>query len=502
VYSQSKSRSSRHKNRQRHSAAASGGDVEQPQDGGRGGGGHHSSSAETTEVITMSPYQPPKVLKETVFSSEIHSIEYNSPALATTSAAASIASSSNSSNDSPKMTSKKPPKSKKSTVASKNIIKNNEVIVFDDINVTYDLIEGEFPPPNLSGLVVRDSNDLLTSDHDLPKGGGRHHHHHHHHHHHGGHHDDLDSLVLGEEACEAPESVSDSVIMTSEVDRRSEASSGGSKVIGDLAIAEYEGSPRRYRPRPQAESGSDSSEIAASASASAASKQPPQQQQHQQKRPPLRLPGFPQRVLPAAPSAENTESVLIIETKKVTSEETLLKFEEQQPLKMQPASTAASEQVDFDNKMRYEFSETRKVLDEFFHKDELQVQQQQQQQQDFSELNYVLRKNQNDYVGLRLAASEDLVASSDISPEAALVQAVITNAENNISVGGLSVEPDLLFTSPSNPQPPNSLEVASMTSKGPQLGVSPLDQLPTTVGFQVLLNLKQNAKQFYILNSN
>ena len=37
-----------------------------------------------------------------------------------------------------------------------------------DVNVTYDLIDGEFPPPNISGLVVRDPNDLLTSD-DLPR---------------------------------------------------------------------------------------------------------------------------------------------------------------------------------------------------------------------------------------------------------------------------------------------------------------------------------------------
>ena len=94
------------------------------------------------------------------------------------------------------------------------------VVVFDDIkdcdvNVTYDLIEGEFPPPNISGLIVRDPNDLLTSD-DLPKVRS----------------DDMDSVGF----CD-------------ETDRRSEASSGGSKIIGDITIAEYEGSPRRYRPR-------------------------------------------------------------------------------------------------------------------------------------------------------------------------------------------------------------------------------------------------------------
>lgn len=101
-------------------------------------------------------YQQRKILKETVFSSEIHSIEYNSPI--------SSNGSSTSSNDSPKMA---------MTQKAKNINVDTGVVVFDDIkdcdvNVTYDLIDGEFPPPNISGLSVRDPNDLLTSD-DLPR---------------------------------------------------------------------------------------------------------------------------------------------------------------------------------------------------------------------------------------------------------------------------------------------------------------------------------------------
>ena len=90
--------------------------------------------------------------------------------------------------------------------------------------------------------------------------------------------------------------------------------------------------------------------------------------------------------------------------------------------------------------MRYEFSETRKVLDEFFHKESevtqvsfkkeffvnltinsifflfQDVQGGPPQGQDFSDLNYVLRKN-NNYVGQRLAASEAEDGANEISPE-------------------------------------------------------------------------------------
>ena len=73
MYSQSKARSARHKNRQRQS-----GEFQALQ----------QSRGQQDEVVVQaqpppqppavsSPYQPCKVLKETVFSSEIHSIEYN-----------------------------------------------------------------------------------------------------------------------------------------------------------------------------------------------------------------------------------------------------------------------------------------------------------------------------------------------------------------------------------------------------------------------------------------
>ena len=97
MYSQSKARSGRHKNRQRQSGEFQ--QVTLPQCRGQ------DDISQVTQVAdhppVSSPYQQPcKVLKETVFSSEIHSIEYNSPM-------ASVASlSSGSSNDSPKVSSR------------------------------------------------------------------------------------------------------------------------------------------------------------------------------------------------------------------------------------------------------------------------------------------------------------------------------------------------------------------------------------------------------------
>ena len=139
---------------------------------------------------------------------------------------------------------------------------------------------------------MRDPNDLLTSD-DLPRPRSDH---------------DLDGLCFGSD----------------DGDRRSEASSGGgSKIIGDITIAEYEGSPRRYKPR----------------------KSPPQKpkQQNQNARPPLRLPGFPQRVLPVpvstASAAENVQAevkdqrpveVTVVSSAAGLHDEELLKFEDEQ----------------------------------------------------------------------------------------------------------------------------------------------------------------------------
>ena len=83
VYSQSKARSARHKNRQRHSGEPS---ANTQHIRGSSGSTTASSSSNLQQETT-------KVLKETVFSSEIHSIEYNSP----------IMSSGGSSSDSPKI---------------------------------------------------------------------------------------------------------------------------------------------------------------------------------------------------------------------------------------------------------------------------------------------------------------------------------------------------------------------------------------------------------------
>lgn len=381
------------------------------------------------EVISNSYQQPqPKVLKETVFSSEIHSIEYNSP----------MASSGSSSGNSPKMLMAS---GMKQPQRAKNINVDTGVVVFDDIkdcdvNVTYDLIDGEFPPPNISGLIVRDPNDLLTSD-DLPRGRNN-------------TADDLEGFCFGSD----------------EGDRRSEASSGGSKIIGDITIAEYEGSPRRYRPRPSPPQTCES-----------VPKQP-------KSRPPLRLPGFPQRVLPAqaddksSPPPRSSSS-----SGSVEKTEELLKFEE--PLKsqqQQPPSSSSNN--DYESKMRYEFSETRKVLDEFFHKEDMiaansaaaeePAQTSEKQESNFSDLNYVLRKNNNYVVGQRLASEENNADGKSLQQQPPPLDTGISR----------NLEQDLLLTSPTPVKegPPNSLEVMSSASsfltaaKGPILGVSPLDQ--------------------------
>ena len=550
VYSQSKARSGRHKNRQRQNTSAEVIHHSNLQQQSRsiqdeisvGGGGlnqiiqNQQQQPSLPPPVSSSPYQqqqPCKVLKETVFSSEIHSIEYNSP-MAANSVASLSSSTGSSSNDSPKVSSRLSSQEiqpttnttnpRTSSSSCKNINVDTGVIVFDDIkdcdvNVTYDLIEGEFPPPNISGLVVRDPNDLLTSD-DLPKvrnvtSDG-----------------DVDSVSFGDE-----------------VDGRSEASSGGSKIIGDITIAEYEGSPRRYRPRatPLEAGGGPSPDTAVTVKQSAAVTN----NNHHNKRP-LKLPGFPQRVLPATPAAATTANMeaATLDLSTTTMEhvikeapifepphqqEELLKFEDDQQqgpgghsfssvvtsadnkissigsietIMTVPSSVASTAAADYDSKMRYEFSETRKVLDEFFQKDITTVEPQQPAAQldhevdlantnttsstivglnnmpssvttDFSDLNYVLRKN-NNYVGQRLAASEATAQDpNEISPELENLH-IPTNTNN-----------DLLLTSPTPPlsttsgseavlvgsEPPNTLAVASlMVAKGPQLGVSPLDQ--------------------------
>ncbi len=121
VYSQSKARSGRHKNRRPQPPKEV---TTQPQ-------------PDLQEVIpspqaSSNSYQPApaacKVLKETVFSSEIHSIEYNSP-LASMSSGSSSA-------DSPKiMLASNSGQSKSTHNRAKNINVDTGVVVFDDIKV-------------------------------------------------------------------------------------------------------------------------------------------------------------------------------------------------------------------------------------------------------------------------------------------------------------------------------------------------------------------------------
>ena len=94
-------------------------------------------------------------------------------------------------------------------------------------------------------------------------------------------------------------------------------------------------------------------------------------QQSTKQRPPLRLPGFPQRVLPPTENNDEVKVAAAAELPSSTEEpsEELLKFEDD--LRPQMVSEATETTTDdYESKMRYEFSETRKVLDEFFHKEQ------------------------------------------------------------------------------------------------------------------------------------
>ena len=201
--------------------------------------------------------------------------------------------------------------------------------------------------------------------------------------------------------------------------------------------------------------------------------------------------GFPKRVLPSDNSEESSKEPVETEP-----EEELLKFEDdggQNQGSPEIVTTnnklTASEANDYDSKMRYEFSETRKVLDEFFHKDITpeDVTNAMSTASDFSDLNYVLRKN-NNYVGQRLAASEATeIDPNEISPELETTQQqhVISNTN------------DLLLTSPTplKDEPPNTLTVAS--NLRPQLGVSPLDQ--PLVNFSNVVHQEQVCYEFECL---
>ncbi|XP_065335655.1 histone-lysine N-methyltransferase SETD1B-like isoform X3 [Cloeon dipterum] len=159
------------------------------------------------------------------------------------------------------------------------------------------------------------------------------------------------------------------------------------RVIGGLPIAEYEGSPRRYGPRQLSDSPSSQQQQtptgpliqglpSAQSLLSSPSVFPPR-------------PGFPQRVV--SKDAEDQEEEDIQESPKLL------------PIVSSESANAAFDYL-------YEFSETRKVLEEFFKPSSplpIEV--------DFAELDYNLhRQAGNSYVGQRLAAKD---ASEEPAPQ-------------------------------------------------------------------------------------
>ena len=130
-----------------------------------------------------------------------------------------------------------------------------------DVNVTYDLIQGTMPPPSVCGLIVRPSDEYMTTSTDpiqaldMSTIEGS-----------------IDNLYLGEEAsASVPDKTEnmqdfisspskDSVLNDSadstetrnlnQCNKPPSIINGGKKAGGSIVeIAQYEGSPRRYRPR-------------------------------------------------------------------------------------------------------------------------------------------------------------------------------------------------------------------------------------------------------------
>ncbi|XP_039276189.1 uncharacterized protein LOC120349720 [Nilaparvata lugens] len=164
-------------------------------------------------------------------------------------------------------------------------------------------------------------------------------------------------------------SVSDGESISPERER---ADSKVTRVIGGLPIAEYEGSPRRYGPRPQ------DNPVLPSAHSLLAS-------------PSVYMPrpGF--------------SSVLVL---RVVSDDGEGPNDEQSP----SHSLMNETRTTFD--YLYEFSETRKVLEDFFKPSD----NKQNSSQQFQELDYELRRQGGDnaYVGLRLAKPQDETPSDPV----------------------------------------------------------------------------------------
>ena len=233
----------------------------------------------------------------------------------------------------------------------------------------------------------------------------------------------LDNLCLGAEANYGSENTSTFISGQEKMDQAS------TRVIGGITIAEYDGSPRRYRPRGSNETASNASsnsDVSKASAGGGGSSMPVAASNvsnvkasagNRTGRHGLRMPGFPQRVLPP-PETSSSVNSSPVSVKKETSEmnvdnnqveeEELLKFDDVPPAvpshdlkkatKNVTKSDVSRKNDDFD--LRYEFSETRKVLEEFFQSsneqeaihDEDLARSNEEAERDFNELEYTLRR--------------------------------------------------------------------------------------------------------------
>ena len=350
----------------------------------------------------------------------------------------------------------------------------------DDVNVTYaDIMEGAAVAD--SGLVVKSC---------VVGGGGK-----------GS--SDPDTVSLNSSSCHSSADLS---------------SLGSKNVIGSVTIAEYEGSPRRYRPRKSDEG---------AAPAAAGTKKSSSGGARRRIAPggagssPGKVPGFPQRVIPAPkevapavattataasspPSSPSSTSSSVTQKRKqqsteaeaptpaaatavaevaAVSHEVLVKFDE---ALQEKGGEASEEGVEYEDptarqKLReaarssggggkdggydyqYEFSETRKVLDEFFPAGKSAVAAESTAkcvaapEDNFMDLNYTLT---------RRSANSGSSASSSRPNGGALA--------NHLS-HHQHVQPQ------PEPQPPPLAEPDLLQLQHPQVGLSPLDHAPPSM---------------------
>ncbi|TRY70941.1 hypothetical protein TCAL_05932 [Tigriopus californicus] len=348
-------------------------------------------------------------VKETVFSSEVHSFEYDKPEA-----------------EVPRR------RSYETDVDGNSVVYPN--LCGLDVNVTYDLIDGEFPPP--SGLTVRPGDESIIGkngsecmDDPTPASQG----------------DPSMSLDLLSQSPPPPPLARQSG-SEGRHSRSGESPSqhvsrgnGGSKGhMGGIAIDEYEGSPSRYRPRfdgdmmeqqtPMSQSDSRPStnsvvapmahqdsresihrpESSSNSTLSTPSSSVSGKVQKARKRAPnnhcggklsspqttvvpmssnsgghvmasSRLPGFPQRVLPATSDTQSTPSSSSSkEESPLSDHKSSIGAAQSSPSssstsssksntsKRQRRDTSSNKTSSDLYNYQYEFSETRKVLDEFF----------------------------------------------------------------------------------------------------------------------------------------